>query len=57
MEEIDGEMKKIGWRCEYEDYQEQNGILQAKTVKSVKVYPDKEITYFYSDNLKIEYKK
>lgn len=57
VEEIDGEMKKIGWRCEYEDYQEQNGILQAKTVKSVKVYPDKEITYFYSDNLKIEYKK
>lgn len=55
VEEIDGEMKRIGWRCEYENYQKQNGIMQAKTVKSIKIYPDKEVTYFASDNFFIEY--
>ena len=36
---------------------EQNGILQAKTVRSIKVYPDREVVYFNSDNYVIEYMK
>ena len=57
VEKIDGVDTIIGWRCEYEDYREQNGILQAKTVRSVKVFPDKEVVYFSSDNFEIEYIK
>lgn len=36
---------------------EQNGILQAKIVRSVKEYPDKEVVYFSSDHYEIEYVK
>lgn len=57
VENIDGVDTPIGWRCEYEDYREQNGILQAKIVRSVKVFPDKEVVYFSSDNYTIEYIK
>lgn len=57
VEKIDGVEVAIGWRCEYEDYREQNGILQAKTVRSIKVYPDKEVVYFSADNYEIEYVK
>lgn len=57
VEEIDGESKRIGWRCEYGDYKKQNGILQAGKVKSIKVFPEKEVTYFSAENLQIEYVK
>lgn len=57
VENIDGAEVAIGWRCEYEDYREQNGILQAKIVRSVKEYPDKEVVYFSSDHYEIEYVK
>ena len=57
VEKIDGVDTAIGWRCEYENYKEQNGILQAKTVRSVKVFPDKEVVYFSSDNFEIKYIK
>ena len=57
VEKIDGVETPIGWKCEYEDYREQNGILQAGTVRSVKIFSDKEVVYFSSDNYKIEYIK
>ena len=57
VEMVNGEETKIGWRCEYEDYQLQNGIVQPGTIRCIKVYPDKEVTYFDSDDFVIEYKK
>ena len=57
VEKIDGVETTIGWRCEYEDYREQNGILQAKSVRSIKVYPDREVVYFSADNYVIDYMK
>lgn len=57
VEEINGVATRIGWRCECEDYRMENGILQAHTVRSIKVFPDKEVNYFDSDNFVIEYKK
>ncbi len=56
VEKINGVDTRIGWKCEYEDYGLENGILQAHTVRSVKVYPDKEVNYFESDDFKIQYK-
>lgn len=57
VENIDGVETRIGWKCEYEDYRMENGIMQAHTVRSIKIYPDKEVTYFESDDFKIEYRK
>lgn len=57
VEDIEGNMTKIGWRCEYSDYQKNNGIMQPGAVRGVKVFKDKEVVYFSSDNLVIEYKK
>lgn len=57
VEEIGGRQTRIGWRCEYENYREYNGIKRACKVRSVKVYPDKEIVYFSSDQYEVTYIK
>lgn len=57
VETIDGVETRIGWRCEYLDYKEENGIKYAHKVRSVKVFPEREVTYFESDNFKIQYYK
>ena len=57
VEDIDGTMTRIGWRCEYEEYREQNGIKQASKVRSVKVYPNKEVVYFSADDYEVTYLK
>lgn len=57
VEDIEGAQMRIGWRCECEEYREQNGIKQPSKVKSVKVYPDKEVVYFSSDDFEVTYLK
>ena len=57
VEEIDGVETRIGWKCEYEDYRVENGILRAHTVRSIKVYPDRELNYFDADDFTVEYTK
>lgn len=57
VEEIDDVMTEIGWNCEYEDYMELNGIKRAQTVKSIKIYPNREVVYFYSADFEVEYLK
>lgn len=57
VEEVDGKQQRIGWRCEYEDYREYNGILQAQKVRSIKVFPDKEVVYFSTDHMETTYVK
>lgn len=57
VENIDGIMTRVGWRCEYSNYRERNGIKQAAEVKSIKVFSDKEVTYFASDNFEVAYKR
>lgn len=57
VEEVDGKPQRIGWRCEYEDYGERNGILQAQKVRSIKVFPEKEVVYFSTDCMETTYMK
>lgn len=56
-EEINGVMTPIGWRADYEDYTEKNGILIPNIMKAIKVFPDKEVVYFDSNNIQIFYYK
>lgn len=55
VEKIEGVDTRVGWRCENFDYKEDNGIKRAHTVRSIKVFPDREVTYFASDNYSIDY--
>lgn len=57
VEVIDGVDTRIGWRCEYENYALHNGILQAETVRSIKIFPDKKIVYFDSNHFTTQYIK
>lgn len=58
VEEINGVKTLIGWRCDYDKYEERNGIMVPSVVRSVKIFPDKkEVVYFESDNYKINYLK
>ena len=57
VEKIDGADTRIGWKCEYEGYRKENGIMQAHMVRSVKIYPDKEVTYFDAEHFATEYLK
>ena len=56
-EEINGVMTQIGWKAIYEDYTGKNGILIPNIMKAIKVYPDKEVIYFDSNNIEIFYYK
>lgn len=57
VEEINGVKTFVGWRCDYDNYEKRNGIMVPSVVRSVKVFPDKEVVYFESDNYKINYFK
>lgn len=54
VENVNGVETKVGWRCEYENYISENGVKRASTVRSIKVFADKEVTYFSSDQFKID---
>ena len=53
VEEIDGVMTPIGWRAEYDEYKEFNGIKIPSIMKAIKEYPDKEVVYFDSNDANI----
>ncbi|WP_167957457.1 DUF6544 family protein [Anaerosporobacter faecicola] len=53
VEKINGVDTKIGWRCDYEDYRQDEDVKRIHTVRSVKVFPDREVVYFESNNFKI----
>lgn len=55
VEKINGVETKLGWKCTYSDYEEQNGIKSATKVESIKVFPDHELVYFSTDDFKIYY--
>lgn len=57
VEKINGVDTEIGWRCECEDYKKDGRLRLPKTIRSIKVYPDKEVIYFESRDFKIEYLK
>lgn len=54
VENIDGKDVRIGWRCEYDDYEEKDGKRMIGTVRGIKVYPDKEVVYFDSEDFTIK---
>lgn len=55
VEKINGVETKLGWKCTYANYQEQNGIKSATKVESMKVFPDHELVYFSSDHFSVHY--
>lgn len=55
VEKINGVETKLGWKCTYSNYKEQNGIKSATKVESIKVFPDHELVYFSTDDFKIYY--
>lgn len=57
VEIIDGEEVRIGWRCEYDNYEEVDGKRRIGVVRSIKIYPDKEVVYFDSDNFVVKRSK
>ncbi len=46
VEEINGQMTPIGWRAEYAVFEQEGSLKMPKVIKAIKVYPDKEVTYF-----------
>lgn len=57
VEEIDGVKTHVGWHCDYENYAMENGIMQIHTVRSTKIFPDKEVVYFDADDFEVTYIK
>lgn len=57
VENIDGVPTNIGWRCEYDNYEKNLQMKRIGTVRCIKVFPDKEVVYFYSDNIIVTYLK
>ena len=55
VEKIDGIPTNIGWRCEYKNYEKNNQIKQVGTVRCIKVFPNKEVVYFDSDDFVVSY--
>jgi hypothetical protein len=57
VEELNGIMTPIGWRARYGDYIEKDGLLIPGMTKVIKVYSDKEVVYFDSNNIDLYYYK
>lgn len=57
VEKVNGVPTAVGWRCEYEDYKQKGKIRQINTVRCVKVFSDKEVVYFESDDFTVTYIK
>ncbi|MBE6052998.1 MAG: hypothetical protein E7212_03640 [Clostridium sartagoforme] len=55
VEKINGVMTSIGWRAEYNCYEEYNGVKIPSIIKAIKKYPDKEIVYFDSNDADINW--
>ncbi len=56
-EEIDGKMTALGWRAEYTGYAKKNALLIPNEIRVIKVYPDKEVVYFDSNDMDVTYYK
>lgn len=57
VEKVNGVPTAVGWRCEYSDYQKTVNLLQAQKIACIKVFSDKEVVYFASDNFVVQYIK
>ncbi|MBP3888076.1 MAG: hypothetical protein J6F30_10630 [Cellulosilyticum sp.] len=57
VEKINGVDTAIGWRCECEDYRKNGRLRQPRTIRAIKVYPDKELVYFESSDYSVKYLK
>jgi hypothetical protein len=57
VEEINGVMTPIGWKAKYRDYKEKEGILLPGNIQVIKVFPDREVVYFDSNNIDVIYYK
>jgi hypothetical protein len=55
VEEVNGIMTPIGWKAKYGDYKEKEGILIPGNIQVIKVYTDKEVVYFSSNNIDVFY--
>lgn len=54
VEDVNGKKDFVGWRCEYNGYADKNGQKSISEVRCIKVFPDKEVCYFASDNFQVE---
>lgn len=52
---MNGVETKLGWKCIYSGYHEQQGIKIISKAESIKIFPDHELTYFSSDQIKVTY--
>lgn len=57
VEKVNGVPTAVGWRCEYEDYQQMDNLQVAQKIRCVKVFSDKEVVYFASDDFVVQYLK
>ena len=57
VEKVDGVLTNIGWRCDYKNYEKNEQIRRIGTVRCVKVFSDKEVVYFDSDDFTVTYLK
>lgn len=57
VEKVNGVPTAVGWRCEYEDYEQMETLKVAKKVRCVKVFSDKVVVYFASDDFVVQYIK
>lgn len=55
VEEIDGVLTPIGWRCDFKDYKKNGTVISINRVSCVKVLKNREFIYFDSDNIKLTY--
>ncbi|MBE6024073.1 MAG: hypothetical protein E7231_12895 [Cellulosilyticum sp.] len=55
IEMINGVKSRIGWRCEIDQYEMVDHLKIPQSVRSIKVYPDKEVVYFDASEIDIIY--
>lgn len=57
VEAVDGVMTAIGWKAIYKNFEEGPYFKIPKLIQSTKVYKDKEVVYFESDDFDIQWYK
>ena len=57
VEEVDGVVRPLGWRAEWEGYEKKDGLFLPKRMKAITIYPDKEVVYFDSNHIEVTYYK
>ena len=53
----DGKTIAVGWRCEGGNFQSVNGLKIPSYCKVTKIYPDREVVYFSSENYELKLEK